>query len=177
MKLIKHWARVFETAYSLGLVLPDGYGLHWVDGTKTIHSLDETGKLAYYTAVLFFYYLIVSCDSFFLAVALCPSVCVCVCHRSVFYRNGWTNRAVFFCMRASFHLCCKEIQVPSVIKVLPSGTLLQTLDLGKIATAYRSSKRVINLARERWRCSQRDKLDRRRSTKLTIPPSSDVRPL
>jgi len=69
---------VFETAYSLGLVLPDGYGLHWVDGTKTIHSLDETGKLAYYTAVLFFYYLIVSCDSFFSSHGPL-SVCLCLC--------------------------------------------------------------------------------------------------
>ena len=29
-------------------------------------------------------------------------------------------------------------------------TLLQTLDLENFATAYRSSKRVVNLARERW---------------------------
>jgi len=45
--------------------------------------------------------------------------------------------------------------------------------------ASRLSNRVINLARERWtlRASERDKLDRRRSTKLTVPPSSDSRPL
>ena len=36
---------------------------------------------------------------------------------------------------------------------------------------------AINVARERWRRSERDKLGRRRSTKLTIPPSSDARPL
>jgi len=37
-------------------------------------------------------------------------------------------------------------------KVLPSGTLSQTLtpDLENFASAYRSSKRVINLAGERW---------------------------
>ena len=48
-------------------------------------------------------------------------------------------------------LCYKEIHVPSKIglRVLPSGILLQTLDLENFATAYRSSKRVINLARER----------------------------
>jgi len=28
----------------LGISLPDGYGMHWVDGTKNIHNLDETGK-------------------------------------------------------------------------------------------------------------------------------------
>jgi len=46
-------------------------------------------------------------------------------------------------------LCCKEIQASSKISVLPSGTLLQTLDLENLATACRSSKRVTSLARER----------------------------
>jgi len=45
-----------------------------------------------------------------------------------------------------------------------------------LATAYRSSKRVIDLARHGGH-PERDKLDRRRSTKLTVPPSSDARPL
>ena len=85
-----------------------------------------------------------------LAVAQCPLACVC--HKSVFYRNGWTNRAGFG--HGSFFptvLHCKEIQVPpGKIRVLPSGTLLQTPDLENIATAYRSSKRAIDLARERW---------------------------
>jgi len=35
-------------------------------------------------------------------------------------------------------------------KDTPSRTLLQTLDLENFARAYRPSKRVINLARERW---------------------------
>ena len=46
-------------------------------------------------------------------------------------------------------LCYKETHVPLKIRVLSSGILLQTLDLEYFATAYRSSKRVINLARER----------------------------
>jgi len=48
--------------------------------------------------------------------------------------------------------CFKEIDVhiPSKIRVLPSGTLLQTLDLENFVTAYRSLKHVINLAQERW---------------------------
>ena len=33
-----------------------------------------------------------------LAMGLCPSVRVRVCHKSVFYRNGWTNRAGFWHM-------------------------------------------------------------------------------
>ena len=44
-------------------------------------------------------------------------------------------------------LCYNDIQVPP--KTIISGTLLLTLDLENFATAYRSSKRVINLARER----------------------------
>jgi len=45
---------------------------------------------------------------------------------------------------------------------------------GNFASAYRSSKRVIDLLEKGGR-SERDKLDRRRSTELTVPPSSDAR--
>jgi len=82
----------------------------------------------------------------------CP-VSVCVCHKSVFYRNGWTNRTGFG-MGSSFHLSNTVVRKFRYlkIKVLLSETLLQTLDLEKnFATAYRSLKRVINLARERWK--------------------------
>jgi len=46
-------------------------------------------------------------------------------------------------------LCSKKIRVSPKIRVLPSGTLSQTPDLENFASAYRSSKRVINLARQR----------------------------
>jgi len=36
-------------------------------------------------------------------LAMALRLSVCVCHKSVFYRNGWTNRAVFN-MGASFDL-------------------------------------------------------------------------
>jgi len=62
------------------------------------------------------------------------------------------------------------------MKVLPSGTLFQTPDLEKIASTSRSSKRVVHLARQGGR-AERDNLDRRRSTELTVPPSPDARPL
>ena len=61
--------------------------------------------------------------------------------------------------------------------VLSFGTWSLTPDFTNFVMAYRSSKRAIILARERGGRSQRDKLDRRRSTKLTIPLSSDARPL
>ena len=50
-----------------------------------------------------------------------------------------------------------------------------TASRGKnLTSAYLSSKRVIDLAGQGGR-SERDKLNRRRSTKLTVPPSSDSR--
>jgi len=70
-------------------------------------------------------------------------------------------------------LCCKEIEVSPKIRVLPSGTLFQSPDLEKFASAYRSCYR---LSSTRWTPST-DKLDRRRSIKLTISPSSGSRPL
>jgi len=44
------------------------------------------------------------------------------------------------------------------------------------ASAYQSSNGAIDLTRHGG-CSENDKLDRRRSTKLTVPPSSDAWPL
>jgi len=61
-------------------------------------------------------------NSAVLAVARCLSVC----HKQVvdplLYRNGWTNRAVFFARRLpSIYstLCYKEIRLPSKIRVTP----------------------------------------------------------
>jgi len=65
----------------------------------------------------------------------------------------------------------KEILVSPKIRALFSGTLSQNLDLENFASACQLSKRVIDLGGR----SERDKLDSRRSTKLTIPPSSDSR--
>ena len=70
----------------------------------------------------------------------------------------------------------KEIPFSPKIRALPSGILSHTLELENFATAYRSSKRVINLTQKGGR-PERDKLGRRRSTKSIIPPSSDARPL
>ena len=79
-------------------------------------------------------------------------VSVSLCMPQVGVLSKRINESGWFFWHGSFlpTLSCKEIQVPSKIKVLPSGTLLQTLDLENFATAYRSSKRVVNLARERW---------------------------
>jgi len=49
--------------------------------------------------------------------------------------------------------------------------------LGKFRHSISSVERVTDSALERWTLSERDKLDRRRSAQLTIPPSSNARPL
>jgi len=90
------------------------------------------------------------------------------------------NRAGLFGVRASFHLSYTVKRKLEYLKnkgtslgnVVPNPGLL----LRNFASVYRSSKSVIVLARHGGR-SERDKLDRRRSTKLTMPPSSDARPL
>ena len=80
-------------------------------------------------------------------------LCLSVCHKSVFYRNGWTNRAVLAWELPSTYptVCYKELQAPSKMRVLSSGTLLQTLDFENFGTAYRTVKRVINLAGDKGR--------------------------
>ena len=101
------------------------------------------------------------------------SVSVCVCHNSV-KQIGWF--LAWGLLSTSHTMCYKEIRAISKIRALPSGTSLQTPDLENFAIAYRSSRRVINSARERWKLKARQpKLGHRRSTKLTIPPSSDAR--
>jgi len=100
------------------------------------------------------------CSSFFaaqcyasavLATGLCLSVRVRLSQVGVISKR--TNESGWF-LAWELHstyptLCYKEIHVTSKIRVLFSGILLQTLDLENFATAYRSSKRVINFARER----------------------------
>ena len=80
-----------------------------------------------------------------LAMALCLSVCVC--HKSVFYRNGWTNRAVSG-MGASFHvsytLYCKEIQLSSKMRVRYFPLEL----CSELCYSMSIVERAINLARE-----------------------------
>jgi len=85
------------------------------------------------------------------SLCVCLSVCLSVtspCSVETDKRIGWflARELPSTCPT----VCFKEIQVPSKIRVLPSVTLLQTLDLENFATAYRSSKRVIDFARERW---------------------------
>jgi len=87
-------------------------------------------------------------------MGLCSSVFVRVCLSQVGVLSKRMNESDWFLaweLHATYPtLCCKKIHVPSKIRVLPSEILLLSLDLENFATAYRSSKSVINLARERW---------------------------
>ena len=64
--------------------------------------------------------------------------------------SGWFWHGGF--LRPILHcvITYKEIRASPKIRILPSGTFLQTLDLENFVTAYRLSKRAISLARERW---------------------------
>jgi len=116
-----------------------------------------------------------------LAMTLCP--CLSVTSRCSIEMHG----LIFGRFLSTYPtLCSKEIQVSTGTYAAitrsdsddstSSRTLSQTPDLYNFASAYRSSKRVINLARQGGR-SKHNKLDRRWSAKLTMPPSSDARPL
>jgi len=81
-----------------------------------------------------------------------------------------------FVMAASFQLSCtvsKGNSGPTKLRAFPSENLSQTLNLENFASAYRSLKCVIHLARQRG-CSESDKLDWCQSTKLTVPLTSDT---
>ena len=68
-----------------------------------------------------------------LCLSVCLSVCVCVCLNQPSWFLAWELHSTLPT------LCFKEIQVSPKIRVLPSGTLPQTLDLENFAMAYRSS--------------------------------------
>ena len=93
-----------------------------------------------------------------LALALClclsASVCLSVCLSQVGVLSKWMDGSSWFSacrlLLTSSTQYYKEIQVATKIRVLPSGTLSKTPDLHNFASAYRSSKLVIDLARERW---------------------------
>jgi len=81
-------------------------------------------------------------------VPLCLSVTI---HKLVFYRNRWTNRAGFG-MGASFHLSYTVLKGKSGISK-NKGTFLRNFvpnpDVEHFASAYRSSKRVIDFVIEK----------------------------
>jgi len=108
-----------------------------------------------------------------LAMTLCPSVSVAVCLSQVGVLSKWMDRSSWFLacrLLSTYHtLCCKEVQVSTKIKALPSWTSSQNLDFVKNLLRCIARRNVFSV--------QFDKLDRRRSAKLTVPPSSDARPL
>jgi len=83
-----------------------------------------------------------------LAMALCLSVCV---SQVGFLLKRLNESGRFWAWKLPLTyptLSYNEIRVTPKIRALSPGTLFHTLE--RHATAYRSSKRVIDLARERW---------------------------
>jgi len=112
-------------------------------------------------------------------MGLCLSVCPSVRHKSVSYRNDWTNRAVFG-MWAFFHPSYTVLKGNPIISknkgtslwnfVLNSG--LQKLQ--KISPWHIDCRNVLSTEPEKGGRSERDKLGRRRSTKSIIRSTTIV---
>jgi len=62
---------------------------------------------------------------------------LCICHKSVFYRNRIICFFAWGLLSTSPTLCFKEIQLSTKITVLPSGTFLLTPGLENFAMVYR----------------------------------------
>ena len=97
------------------------------------------------------------------AVTLCLSVSLTFCGKVPAWRLFSTSPTLFYRNSGIY-----KDNGTSVWNFVATNSELKII-------RYGVSKRVINLARESGR-SERDKLERHRSTKLTIPPSSDARP-
>jgi len=89
-------------------------------------------------------------------VCVCLSVCLSVCVSQVDVLSKPLNKSnCFVAWQLPFTyptVCYKKIEVTAKIRVslLSSWTISQTSDLENFASAYRSSKLVINLVRVMW---------------------------
>ena len=100
-------------------------------------------------ALVFRFYRAMLCIRGTIAMGLCPSVC----HKSVFCRNGWTNRAGFG-MWVSFHTSYTVLKGNSVISkskgtslwnfVLNSGLRKFRHGISIVATCYQLSSRKVD---------------------------------
>jgi len=112
--------------------------------------------------------------------------CVRTCLSQVGVLSKWMDGIICFGMEASFDqyytvTTCTVFEGNSGI-YRNKGTSIWNFFLNSGFKKFRhhgisTVECAINLARERWRRSERDKLDRRLSTELAIPPSSEARPL
>ena len=71
------------------------------------------------------------------------SVSVSVCHRSVFCRKGWTERAGFLSTCPTYTVF-KEIQSPAKVRLLSSGTLSFGHGISIVKTCYQPSSTKVN---------------------------------
>ena len=101
-------------------------------GTWRITSLPAY-QFRIFTAMLV-RYMLSSCVPLSVHPSVRPCVCPSVCHKPVKYQNDWTDRVDFWyrCfLSPTCILCYKEVRVSPKLRLLPSGTLFQTLDFRK----------------------------------------------
>jgi len=115
-----------------------------------------------------------------LAMALCPSVCVCLSVTSRSSIETAERIELIFGMGASFHPSYTVLTGNSAhskkYEYFPLE-LCPKLRTWKISPRHIDRRNVFSTLLEKDGRSERDKPDRRRSAKLTVPSSSDARPL
>ena len=105
------------------------------------------------TSVLHSFYLHGAMLARILAMALCLSLSVCICLLQVGVLSRRMNESSWVLaweLFSTYPACILRKFGYLQSKVLSFRALSQTPDLENFATAYRSSKRVINFARQRW---------------------------
>jgi len=84
-------------------------------------------------------------------MAPCPFVSVPVCHKSVFYQNGWTDRAGFWqggFFRVILHGVVRKSRYLAKLQYFPLE-LFRNSALGQFRHGISIVERAIKLARER----------------------------
>ena len=98
---------------------------------------------------------------------------VSVCHKSVFYRNVWTNRAGFLAWR----LLRPILHFLGNSGIYKKGTSLQKFVVNSGLTKFRHGtlmvESVVSSTKVGIMRDMRDKLNHRRSTKLTTSSTVD----
>ena len=101
-----------------------------------------------------------------------------VCHKSVFCRNGWTNRAGFFCTGASFNLSYTVFIIRKSGTFKNRGTSFWNFapnsKLRKILPEHVDRRSELPTWLEKGRRPERDKLGRRQSTFVNMHMSTPL---
>ena len=113
---------------------------------KTGHAVSVSRKLPHCIVSTSFYQRDAVLARYYLRSCVCLSVCLSVRHKSEFYQNGWTDRAVAQRLPSTYStLCWKVTEVSPKLRILISGTLSQTLTLKQFRNCTSTGASVVNL--------------------------------